>query len=472
LQLLWNEAVPKMSAKDVVVEIIPLEESRRTHASGSSTIAGEGSSTTHRDSPIANLGFFQRRSAYAELSGGEDEENAEKQEEAGKLEAFVHKITESLILRRLLLRYLPPALILSIGIAVTLAAAKTARIGDVHLVGLFVWLEVIWAIFWVAWGTAYSLPFAIQYLGGFLSSGIRYYTEILKAVLIPMTAFFWAMLSRAATPVLCLFDEDEPGKCDDQWVAVIRRALLAAVCCTGLYFIEKILIHLLTVNYRKRQFRTRLDEGKKVTQILILLYEASVKLYPGFCPRFATEDDEIHRSMTLTATRMGGVDKSRWRKTVSRFYSAEAMEETKSRLQGKEVLQTGSPRSVVLRALETAKASEALARRLWMSFTFESDVVTEDDISRILGPDRLEDALDIFHALDKDENGDISLEEMIQLVTKFSRDRHNIERSMHDIGQAVKSLDRILEITLLFFSGLIFGKLQTRHLSESSDSVS
>jgi hypothetical protein len=449
-----------MSSKDVVVEIIPLEEAHRTLASEPSTISGEGSSATYPDGPIANLGFFRRR-AYVELSGAEEEENEDNEEKESKFQAFVHRITTSLILRRLFLRYLPPALVLSIGVVIASTAAKKTRIGDVHLVGLFVWLEVIWAIFWLAWGTAYGVPFAIQFFGGFISSGIRYYTEILKAVLIPMTAFFWALLSRAITPVLCAFDEDDPGDCDDKWVMIIRRALLAAVCCTGLYFVEKILIHLLTINYRKRQFKTRADEVKRVTHILVLLYEASVKLYPGFCPRFAVEDHEIHRSLSLATPRMRQVEQSRLRKTVGKFYGPEAMEETRARLRGKEVLKSGSPRSVVLRALETAKASQALARRLWLSFTFESDVVTEDDISRILGPDRSEDALDIFHALDKDENGDISLEEMIQLVTQISKDRRNIERSMHDIGQAVKSLDRILEVTLLFFSGLIFGKFQS-----------
>jgi hypothetical protein len=446
-----------MSSKDIVVEIIPLQESSRAFASGSSTIPGEDSNTTYPEGPIAKPGIFRRR-AYAELSGGDDEEGVDRQDKDSKLQAFVYRMTKSWIIRRLLLHYLPPALILAICIAVALTAGKKVRLGDVHLVGLFVWLEVIWAIFWFAWGVAYALPFIIQFFGGFISSGIRRYTAIFKAVIVPMTAFFWALFSRAATPVLCAFDEEDPGECDDNWVLIIRRAFLAAICCTGLYFVEKILIHLLTVNYRKRQFKTKVEESKRMTQILVLLYEESVKLYPGFCARFASEDQDIHRSLTLGATLNRVGEQSRLRKTVSKFYGAEAMEETKARLQGKEVLKPGSPRSVVLRALETVKASEALARRLWLSFTFESDVVTEDDISRILGADRSEDALDIYHALDKDENGDISLEEMIQLVTQFSREKHNIERSMHDIGQAVKSLDRILEVALLLFSVLIFSK--------------
>jgi hypothetical protein len=362
-------------------------------------------------------------------------------------------------LRRLLLYYLPPALILSIVIIVSVTAGKKARIGDIHLVGLFVWLEVIWGFFWSSWAMAYVLPFVLQFFGGFVSSGARQNTEILKAVQLPMTAFFWALLSRASTPILCVFANDDRGVYDDNWVLIIRKALLATVACTGLYFVEKILIHLLTVNYRKRQFRTKVEESKRLTHVLALMYEASIDMYPGFCPRFASEDDEIHRSQTFTASRARGAEPSRLHQSMKRFYGAKAMAETKSRLLGKEVLQPGSPRSVVLRALETEQASEALARRLWFSFTLETNAFTESDVLRILGSDREEEPLDYFHSLDQDENGDISLEEMVLLVTRIGRDKQDIERSMHDIGQAVKSLDRIFEVVLLFLSGLVYRML-------------
>lgn len=442
------------SSKDIAIDIIPLVESQRGHGSRSSAFSRENSPAADPEGTI-RYEPFRRRGAYAELSGGDgDDEDGEST--PSKLQTLVHRWTKSVIIRRFLLYYLPPALILSIAIIITATAAKESHIGDVHLVGLFVWLEVTWAIFWAAWALAFLFPFAFQFFAGFISTGARYYTDILKAVKVPMTAFYCAVFSREATQLLCVFDWGKPGTCDDDWVLVIRKILLATVACTGLFFVEKILIHLLTVNYRKRQFKVRVEESKRTARILALMYEASVRLYPGFCARFASEDSKIHRSETLTAASVRGIHQSRWRKRVSKFYGPEAMEETKARLHGKEVLKVGSPRSVVLRALESELASEALARRLWLSFTTESDIVTEEDIARILGPGREDDALDIFLALDKDENGDISLEEMVLLLTRFSRDKSSVERSMHDIGQAVRSLDRILEVFLFFVSILLY----------------
>jgi hypothetical protein len=453
------------SSKDIAIDIIPLEESQQGHASRSSAFSRGNSLTADTEGAI-RYEPFRRRGAYAELSGGENDEHEDEEGPPSKLQAWVHRMTKSIILRRFLLYYLPPALILLIVTLVLATVAKDSHIGDVHTVGLFVWLEVVWAIFWAAWALAFVLPFVFQYFAGFISSGAKYYTDILKAVKVPMTAFYFALLSRAATVLLCVFDHEKPGQCDDKWVLIIRQVLLATIACTGFFFIEKVLIHLLTINYRKRQFKVRVEESKRTIHILALMYEASVKMYPGFCSRFASEDSKIHRSQTLTAAGEGGLRQSRLQKRISKFYGAEAMAETKARLHGKEVLKVGSPRSVVLRALEREDASEALARRLWLSFTAESDTVTEADIARILGPDREDDALDIFHALDKDENGDISLEEMTLLLTQFCRDRTSIERSMHDIGQAVKSLDRIMEIFLCFVSILLYSKSSTPFLSK------
>jgi hypothetical protein len=446
------------SPKDMVIDIVELEAISRAHTSDSAMHAS--GSPFHAD-PQEDVRYepFRRQGAYAELSGGDGEEDEDQEKGPSKLQTFVYRLTKSTPLRRLLIYYLPPALLLLIPIIITATVAKQAHIGDdVRAVGLFVWLEVIWAIFWGSWGLAFVLPFVFQYCAGFFSSAAKDYTDILKAVIWPMTAFYFAVFSREATPLLCVFDEVNPGRCDDAFVLSIRRFLLATVACTGLFFVQKVLIHLLTVNYRKRQFKVRVEERKRTTHILAKMYEASIRLYPGFCARFASEDEKIHRSETMRAAAESSLQQPRLRKKVNRRSAADAIADTKARLQGKEVLKVDSPRSVVLKALENEQASEALARRLWFSFSMESDTITEDDITRILGPGREEDALDVFQALDQDENGDISLEEMVALLTQFSRDKKDITRSMHDIGQAIKSLDRILEVFLLFVSIILYSK--------------
>jgi small-conductance mechanosensitive channel len=100
--------------------------------------------------------------------------------------------------------------------------------------------------------------------------------------------------------------------------------------------------------------------------------------------------------------------------------------------------------------LEKKRSSEALAKRLWMSFVVEgSEALTIEDIREVLGPSREEEADEIFLAIDGDGNGDISLDEMIMKVVEIGRDRKSIANSMKDIGQAIRVLDQVL-VTIAF----------------------
>lgn len=89
--------------------------------------------------------------------------------------------------------------------------------------------------------------------------------------------------------------------------------------------------------------------------------------------------------------------------------------------------------------------SAALAKRLWMSFVIEGrDTLHHDDIVDVLGPEHEDEAEECFTVLDRDGNGDVSLEEMILTITEIGRERKSIASSLHDVDQAINVLDRLL----------------------------
>ncbi|PVH90138.1 hypothetical protein DM02DRAFT_684941, partial [Periconia macrospinosa] len=133
------------------------------------------------------------------------------------------------------------------------------------------------------------------------------------------------------------------------------------------------------------------------------------------------------------------------------------MSSAANRFTGKRVLKAGYSQSSVLQALETRAGSEALARRLWMSFVQEGkDNLYERDIAKNFGPTGKEEAKEMFEALDKDCNGDVSLGEMHLLCLQVAQDRKHVDRNMHDIGQVIKSLDNILSLIVLLLSILVY----------------
>ena len=128
-----------------------------------------------------------------------------------------------------------------------------------------------------------------------------------------------------------------------------------------------------------------------------------------------------------------------------------------SDISGKKLLDTTSAHSVVVEALETERASKALARRLWLSFVAEGrEELYKHDLIEVLGEHRTDAAEEIFAALDRDGNGDVSLDEMTMLVVSVGKDRKNRATSMHEIGQAIAVLDSLLSFVVLVAIAFIF----------------
>ncbi|KAF7512368.1 hypothetical protein GJ744_001936 [Endocarpon pusillum] len=396
---------------------------------------------------------LSRKSTYSVLTNneGDDDDVGDKDEEDAP-PTLIGRIVKYSAFTRFALYIIPMSILLTIPIILTETVFHNAAIGDIRLSGLFVWIQIVWLSCWLAALIAYTLPFLCQFLGGYFTSNSRWYTQLLRTVILPMSVFFWALFSRAATPVICAFDIEKKYRCDDPWVLIIQKALLATIAVTGMFFVEKLLVHLLSVRHRHRQFDSKIKEGRRITHILSLMFHKSRKFFPAHCSEFATEDQEIFSSSNLPA---GGRPNS-GRFSVGHKFSS-AMRNAANRFTGKEVLKSGSSQSIVLRALETEAASEALARRLWMSFVAEGeDQLYEKDIAEMLGKDGEADANEIFTALDKDCNGDVSLSEMLLLVLQVGRDRRAMERSLHDIGKAIKSLDHILCLVVLVLTVLVY----------------
>src|SRR5436305_14686795 len=94
-----------------------------------------------------------------------------------------------------------------------------------------------------------------------------------------------------------------------------------------------------------------------------------------------------------------------------------------------------------------------------MSFVVEGkDALYLEDIVEVLGKDRADEAEEIFAALDKDGNGDISLEEMIMTVVEMGRERKSIASSMHDVDQAIHVLDNLLCTIVIVIIICVFTK--------------
>ena len=251
---------------------------------------------------------------------------------------------------------------------------------------------------------------------------------------------------------------NEPGSEHDleaarsvQWQSIVQQILAAAVASSIVYLAEKVLIQIISVNYHRMQYDMKIKESKMHVQILSILYDASVALFPAYCPEFQEEDYIINDSPELAMpkgqNRSGAATPMRLLANVGRIGDkvTAAFGSIASEVTGKEVFNPTAAHSVVVEALEKKRSSEALAKRIWMSLVVEGkEALYQEDIIEVLHERPQSEAIEVFEMLDQDGNGDVNLDEMILKVCEIGRNRKSIASSLHDVDQAINVLDNLL----------------------------
>lgn len=350
----------------------------------------------------------------------------------------------------------------------TFVSGSKTDVDRPKLFDLFLWIEVSWLCLWGGKIVAGLLPPVFMFFCGVVSSGTRKYATCIRNLDIPISLLLWALASWLVFKFK--FHNDSY-----QWVDIMVKILGSLWVSSCVFLGEKFIIQLISISYHQRSFANRIRDSKRDIYLLGLMYEASRTLFPMYCEEFAEEDYCI--SDSIEAMLMGGKKRRRGFHKKSGSITPNLLNPTKivgevgrfgdkitsvfgniaSEITGKQVFNPNSAHSIVIEALEKVRSSEALARRIWMSFVVEGkDNLYVDDIVEVLGPGHQEEAEECFSAVDADENGDISLDEMVRKVVEIGKERKSITNSMKDISQALKVLDSIMLFIVLLIVVIIF----------------
>lgn len=301
-------------------------------------------------------------------------------------------------------------------------------------VGFDMQLEIVWCSLWVSKLFAKALPKIFQTLVGVISSGVKKYSLVLKALELPLSFVGWAVASLCSfLPLMTKVRIEKP------WQTVMNKVLISCLVSSLLWLAEKLLIQIVSVDYHRRQFAQRIKTNKEKVKFLSQLYEVSRNIFPEY-GEFAEEDYIIRGALSIpgykkssgAATPMrnilGGVNMVQGK--VASVFGNMAQEVTGQ----KNAFNPASAYAVTAGALLGKKSSEALARRIWMSFVPEDhSAMTLADLKEVMGPELEIQAQECFYSLDGDNNGDVSLEEMIQHTTQLRTERRHVAKSMQDV---------------------------------------
>lgn len=95
---------------------------------------------------------------------------------------------------------IPVAAALAIPLALFATKYADSRVGGIRLLGLFVWIEIVWVTLWISKLIAKFIPLVFQYFSGMISTGIRRYALVLRALEIPLSLFIWQIFIMAFFP--------------------------------------------------------------------------------------------------------------------------------------------------------------------------------------------------------------------------------------------------------------------------------
>ncbi|KAK1987865.1 mechanosensitive ion channel [Colletotrichum cereale] len=450
---------------DMAESDIPLTQVRSAASTGARkpTMSASNADTNEKHGLFHHRNKGGRRKKHGEL--GRHGTGGSEEVKVNAMGRFYNKITGASVVTRYLVYVIPIGILLGVPLVVLpvtghrediLVGGKKGK----PLFDLFLWIEIAWLTLWAGKCVAWALPHIFMFFCGVVSSGTRKYATVLQNLQIALSLFFWALASWQSFQALIGRDNSDAAP----WIITMIRLLGATFTSSAVYLGEKAIVQLIGISYHQRSFALRIKESKREVRILGLLYDASRTLFPMYCPEFEDEDYIINDSLDLylakaakggpgsaTPLRLVG-DIGRMGDKITGVFGNIASEIT-----GKQVFNPNSAHSIVVEALEKTKPSEALARRIWMSFVVEGkDSLYPDDFQEVLGPAYSEEAEEAFGMIDNDMNGDISLDEMTRKVVEIGKERKAITEGMKDIGQALRVFDKVLMFVVLLIVVFIF----------------
>ncbi|KAF4973401.1 hypothetical protein FSARC_295 [Fusarium sarcochroum] len=388
-----------------------------------------------------------------------------------------YKIIGFSVVTRYLVYVVPVGLLLAIPLIVLSAIGQKngipigsfnsdgSRKGDdgPPLFKIFLWVLIMWLSLWAAKVVAWFLPSLFMFFTGVVSKGTRKYHTVLGNLILPFSFFFWALASYVTFKNL--WKDEDHSTVYVPWVRTMGRVLGGLFVSSAVFLGEKAIVQLIGISYHQRSFANRIKESKREVHLLGLLFDASRTLFPLHCPEFADEDAIINDSIEVMLRgkkghrRNGSATPMKLIGEVGKVGDkvASVFGNLASEITGKQVFNPNSAHSIVLEALEKTKASEAMGRRIWMSYVVENhNSLVLDDFQEVLGPAYKEEAEESFFMIDGDDNGDISLDEMVRKVVEIGTERKAISEGMKDIGQALQAFDKILLVVVLLIVIFVF----------------
>ncbi|TPX37039.1 hypothetical protein SmJEL517_g00849 [Synchytrium microbalum] len=261
------------------------------------------------------------------------------------------------------------------------------------------------------------------------------------------------------------------------WQQVVTLLWSSLLWSCFVWVAERFLLQLFAVQFSQRAYSERIEAEKYAFHVLGCLNRARYRPNNSVGLNVPTDSDistdsshsdeletavtELEKQARKTSSTpqnhwLGLRNRSSYSAGVEKFQKGIEKHAVRLGLNIKNVagvvvgVETGETAGVLLRSLHDAKM---LSKRLFLSLKRGSSGILVPADFRPYFPTQAE-TMAAFKLLDKDENGDISPQEMRTTIIEIYRERLSLDKSIRDGNQAMHKLDGLLKVFM--FALIIF----------------
>ena len=343
----------------------------------------------------------------------------------------------------------------------------------IHAAGLFVWLEIatlgLWAAMILAWLSIFSFNKTCDLLRERLKSR-QLLLDALKNIssnlmALPITLVLWTIICFATTPAICVFNKGDTQCIQTSgWIYYLTRAFEAGIVVSFILWVERLLIGMSFISYYGKQYDHKHAVLQSDIEHVRNLFYLTLHRPPKHKHRLhgpASTCQDCKQAHTLTCLSSWESD---WNDV---FKTALRREETSEYL----AIYLWFAIKLDITVLSNTTEDEAIAKlkediltpqfKEWIChdrekfaphvkqklFQYEEDAYGDDATVR-----------DYTDILNGDNDNDIAKDEMLTAIKRLGRRAETLEKTLHNVREAMESLDRPLSVVVLIAVAFIYGE--------------
>jgi hypothetical protein len=355
------------------------------------------------------------------------------------------------------------AVIIVIIWAIIAAYARTRTKSGIRTPGFLIWVEILWTSAWI-------LSFCLFHIGrGWfcvcqMDKSWKPWDAFLTNTMLTQLWFAMSLVAWGSSSVMCRISSTT---CNENWIMVLRKVLLATIPAAAIFYAEDILMEFIITFQAMRMGRERhLDTMIRQRNAILLI----INIYLG-----CKEKEVASQEQPVNPPPTGGRDfrhrsfASRLPSITRKFFGTlflrdppdlnDVPEQGKRYVHGK-----GSDKEFDLhgRPFPDIVVEHCLDGEN-MSFTeaFLQQKLDEEDGKRINSTLGLYDksftAAEIMKMMDKDDSGEITTDEVADFFKELMMATRDIAKSMNGMRRAARSANAVVCFLLLFVVAIVYG---------------